>query len=317
MPENRSPARSKHLIYPLFMPNQGCPGKCIYCDQARISGAQTFDLDKAVAEVAEFVRHHPAQAKEVAFYGGTFTGLPQSRRDEILSRILAVVDDSTALRISTHPLWISEEILQHCADNRIQTIELGIQDWHDRPLAASGRGYTSAEAIRAARMVKDKGFTLGVQLMPGLPGSDDATLRYNHEVLAALKPDLLRLYPVVVIRGTKLSQLYEQGLYQPLSLDEAVSICADYAILCAALGIKIIKYGLPSNIATDDVIAGAFHPAFGELVKQELLLQSIKTAEHCSNPADRERHPLSGCSPETGRKNLKRHDNCTKYVSTL
>jgi histone acetyltransferase (RNA polymerase elongator complex component) len=140
------PAKTKHLIYPLFLPNQGCPGSCIYCDQVKISGAGAFDLDKAVREVAEFIQRNPKRSKEVAFYGGTFTALSLSFREEILSRILEVVDEGTRLRISTHPLWINEDILRHCAEYRIQTIELGIQDWHDRPLALSGRGYTLPSA---------------------------------------------------------------------------------------------------------------------------------------------------------------------------
>lgn len=282
------PAKTKHLIYPLFLPNHGCPGGCIYCDQVKISGAGAFDLDKAVQEVAGFIQRNPKRSKEVAFYGGTFTALPLSFREEILSRILEVVDEGTKLRISTHPLWINEDILRHCAEYRIQTIELGIQDWHDRPLALCGRGYTSAQALEAAHLVKDMGFTLGIQLMPGLPGSDIETLDYNHLVLTSLRPHMLRLYPVVVIRGTELQRSYEQGLYKALDVAEAVTICADYAELCEPLGIRIIKYGLPSNIDPADVIAGAYHPALGELVKRELAF----------------RHGAE-------QKVNKRHENCT------
>ena len=263
------------LIYPLFIPGAGCAVRCIYCDQSKITGAPAFDLDCAAREVETFVRHHPDQEKQIAFYGGSFTRLPLEERDRMLQRLLPLLDAHTSFRISTHPLWINPEILSWCQAHRIKTIELGIQDFHDAVLSASLRGYSSEEAIKACRSVQDAGFELGVQLMPGLPGSGNASLQKNFQRLAELKPQLLRLYPLIVVKGTQLEVQYHAGKYTPLSLDEAVNICADYSKHADSLGIRIIKLGIPSNISPSDIVAGPYHPAFGEFVRAELLVRKL------------------------------------------
>ncbi|MCB5268851.1 MAG: radical SAM protein [Candidatus Cloacimonetes bacterium] len=266
----------KSLIYPLFIPMQGCPGRCIYCDQMKISGAGDFDLEAAIIQVQAFIRRNPSRIKEVAFYGGSFTALDEAKRERILCQILAVCDPNTSIRISTHPLYIDQAILEHCRKYRVFTIELGIQDWHDEVLKASGRGYSSKQALDACRLIQDAGFRLGLQLMPGLPGSSPQSITFNHEMLKQIKPQFLRLYPLILIRGTELERIHRQGEYQPLSLNDAIHICADYAELCQQMGIRIIKYGLPSNIDQSEILAGPYHPAFGELVKQELLKRDLK-----------------------------------------
>ncbi|MFA7543744.1 MAG: radical SAM protein [Candidatus Cloacimonadaceae bacterium] len=267
----------KSLIYPLFIPMQGCPARCLYCDQQKISGAAPFDLEKAIAEVRAFIRRNPSKTKEIALYGGSFTGLDLSRQQEILSALSTELDVRSSLRISTHPLYIDTQILSLLKSYRVETIELGIQDFHDKVLQATGRGYNSAQAQKAISLVQKAGFRLGIQLMPGLPGADNESLQENFRQLAQIKPRYLRLYPTVVIRGTPLAELYLQHCYKPLSLQAAIGICARYHALCQKIGTRIIKYGLPSNIAKTDVIAGAYHPAFGELVLQRILYDRLQT----------------------------------------
>lgn len=274
----------KSLIYPLFIPMQGCPGHCIYCDQSKISGASAFDLDDALVQVQAFIRRNPLVNKEIAFYGGSFSALPESEREHILSAVMAVVDAQTSIRVSTHPLYIDKAILKHCKKFRVRTIELGIQDWHDHVLKASGRGYSADQAYKACMMIKMAGFKLGLQLMPGLPGASEDSAILNNVMLNLVKPQFLRLYPLVVIKGTPLAELYQKGEYQPLSLTEAISICADYYELCRLTRVKIIKYGLPSNIDPTEVLAGPYHPSFGELVKQEILIRELR-----KHPDKRER----------------------------
>ncbi len=269
------------LIYPIFLPMQGCPHRCIYCDQSKISGVRLPDMDKELANVARFIANHPGEDKEVAFYGSSFTALPASYREELLIQFHKVVDSKTRFRISTHPLYINEEILHTCGAMGIACIELGIQDFCDEVLVASKRGYIGEQAMQAALLVQQQGFTLGVQLMPGLPGSTEATINHNRLALQALKPDYLRLYPLVVIKGTPLADTYAEGLYVPLDLEEAVQICADYAELAEQEGITIIKLGLPSNLDPEEVLAGPFHPSFGEFVLAERLIRDT-IREICS-----------------------------------
>ncbi|MGC9362169.1 MAG: radical SAM protein [Candidatus Syntrophosphaera sp.] len=263
--------KKKHLIYPVFLPLAGCPSRCVYCDQFKVTGASRFDLEDTLAGIASFISRNPGREKQVAFYGGSFTALPEDFRKELMHKVRSVSDDITSFRISTHPLFVGDDILDWCRQAAISTIELGIQDFCTRVLGQTGRGYTAKEAMEAAIRVKHKGFELGVQLMPGLPGWNDASLKTNHRALESLEPDLLRLYPLIVIRGTPLEEIYRKGEYIPLTLEQAVAQCADYFPLAGAHGIKIIKLGIPSNLKTEDVVAGPWHPAFGESVKKELL----------------------------------------------
>lgn len=272
---------SKTLIYPVFIPMRGCPGHCIYCDQYAISGAGDLLPPDAVPGAERFVRQHPGREKEIAFYGGSFTALPLSERESLLDGFDPIRDGCTGYRVSTHPAFIDPGILAWCRQRGIRTIELGIQDFHDRVLMSTGRGYTSQQAIAAARMVQENGFDLGVQLMPGLPGWDAESLARNHAVLKELRPTYLRVYPCVVLRGTTLEKLHRDGSFTPLTLDEAIAQAADYSALADAAGIIVIKLGIPSNLDPAWVAGGPWHPAFGQLVQAELLVRHL-AAEYAS-----------------------------------
>ncbi len=266
---------SRALIYPVFLGMRGCPGRCIYCDQNKLSGGAEFDLERAVEQVREFVRRNPGREKQVAFYGGSFTALEQDFSANLLAAMQAVCDVHTSFRISTHPMYVGDDILIRCRNWNIRTIELGIQDFCAAVLARSRRGYGGHEALEAAHRVKKHGFELGIQLMPGLPGWSEASLAENRQILAELKPRFLRLYPLIVIRGTALEKDFQAGEYLPLSLEEAVEQCADYFPVAEKAGTTIIKLGIPSNIDPAEIVAGPWHPAFGELVKAEIVARKV------------------------------------------
>jgi len=248
----------------------------VYCDQRRICGAEGFEEERELPALQAFIRRNFGKRKEVAFYGGSFTAMALERQEELLRSVYKILDDCTDIRISTHPAYLEDASLDLLDRYRVRTIELGIQDFCDRPLRKSGRNYSGEDALSACRKIRAHGFVLGVQLIPGLPGADEVTLAQNMAIIREMKPDLLRLYPLVVIKGTPLEEIYHRGEYRPLSIPEAVSICADYAELCHPLNTRIIKYGLPSNLDPKEVVDGAFHPAFGEKVKQEILIRKLK-----------------------------------------
>ncbi len=270
------PGEGKTLIYPVFIPMVGCRTHCIYCDQYAISGVHSTDIKASVIDAVCFVHNHPGRDKQIAFYGGSFTALPQVERDGMLNSFDAIRDANTHYRISTHPKCIDADILAWCKRRDIRTIELGIQDFHADVLKATGRDYTSWQALQACELVRDMGFEMGVQLMPGLPGWDNESLNYNHAVLKKLRPNLLRIYPCVVLRGTPLEKLYRTGCFQPLTLDEAILQSADYQEEADEASIRLIKLGIPSNLDPDSVVAGPWHPAFGELVRGELLVRLLE-----------------------------------------
>lgn len=262
-------------IFPVFLGMRGCPTRCIYCDQDRISGAPDLDLNSLLPQIQDFIERNPAHHKQIAFYGGSFTALQQYYRENLLRLVLKLIDDQTSFRISTHPLFVDEDILDWCAAWNIKTIELGIQDFSDEVLRQSCRGYDGKQAWEAASRVKEKGFELGIQLMPGLPGWSQASLAENHARILELKANLLRLYPLIIIRGTALEKIFHSGEYTPLSLEEAVTQCANYFPIAEKANTRIIKLGIPSNINPEEIVAGPWHPAFGELVKAELVARKV------------------------------------------
>ncbi len=262
------------LIFPVFIPQEGCPFKCVYCDQQQLDSVRESTLQELEEQIWKFCDRHCSEPKQIAFYGGTFTGLTPEARDKYFNLIKPHLDDKTSIRISTRPDLAGQEELDWCRKFGVRTIELGIQDFNDEVLAASGRGYDGQTAAAACQRVKQAGFELGVQLMPGLPMSSRDSVTRNQETLLKLQPDFLRLYPLIALWGTELWKAWERGDMVLLTLDEAVGLCVEYTELLEFHGIKVIKSGLPA-LRKNAFYAGPYHPSFGELVRAECLLRKI------------------------------------------
>ena len=257
-----------NLIYPIFIPHKGCPFRCVYCNQfKRKSGINPENQESIPLDVVSaFIKKHTSKPKEIAFYGGSFTCMTQEQINKYFKEITPIIDDDTYFRLSTRPEAINDEILNHLKQNRVNTIELGIQSFDDKVLLASKRGYTSQTAINACKLVLQHGFNLCIQFLVGLPEEDRNSINENIRLLLSIKPDYVRLYPLIVIKDTELENIYQNGGYQPLSVEEAVEICRLYLSACNSNNIKVIKIGLHSDISKDDIVAGPYHDRFRELV---------------------------------------------------
>jgi histone acetyltransferase (RNA polymerase elongator complex component) len=262
------------IIYPIFIPNKGCPFKCVFCDQQQFDSVSEVPLEQLERQVAQFCQKHDNEVKQIAFFGGTFTGLHFSEKEKYTKLVTPFLDEKTSIRVSTRPDMVSLEELDWCKNNGIKTIELGIQDFSDTVLQNSKRGYTSQIAIDACLRVKQAGFELGVQLMPGLPAASNATVEYNIDCLIKILPNYLRIYPLIILDKTSLWQDYEAGLVKPLSLDEAIAVSLQLSDAAEKHGIEVIKIGIPS-LGTNVKYHGPYHPAFGELVKAQRLINKI------------------------------------------
>jgi histone acetyltransferase (RNA polymerase elongator complex component) len=261
-------------IFPVFIPQEGCPFQCIYCDQSRIGSTKQIPFAVLSEQIRAFCLKHNQANKQIAFYGGSFTGLPEAERNQYFDLVSPFLDEKTSVRISTRPDMVNDAELQWCKSHGITTIELGIQSFDDNVLLASKRGYDSQTAVDACLRVKSYGFELGIQLMPGLPGYTPASPliasgRHRGDI-----GDFYRIYPPVILRGTELWDMWKAGKYNPLSLDEAIEICAEFMDWAEENHLKVIKVGIPS-LAKDTEYAGPYHPAFGELVKGERLVRRI------------------------------------------
>ena len=264
----------KHYIIPLFIPHFGCPHTCVFCNQRKITG---MDTNVTAAQVEEIIHRHLSQITrpyvvEAAFYGGSFTALPLERQRELLTPAAAAFQEGKlqAIRLSTRPDCITEENLDFLWSMGVRTIELGAQSFDDAVLRQAERGHTGADICRGAERIRRRGFQLGIQLMPGLPGDTEETMRYSLAQTLQLQPDLVRIYPTIVIRDTALATAYAAGRYTPLPLAEAVRIAAVMKLAFERQGIEVIRTGLQSSVELDTpgtVLAGPYHPAFGEMVE--------------------------------------------------
>ncbi len=262
----------KTYIIPLFIPHFGCPHTCVFCSQQKITGCET---SVTPAEIRKTIEGHLQQITrpyyiEAAFYGGSFTALTSSVQCELLAPAYEYIKAGkiNALRISTRPDAIDLSTLRVLKAYGVKTIELGAQSFDDQVLHQSARGHTAADIERAATLIRQEGFTLGIQLMPGLPGDELQSILHSLQETIRLQPDIVRIYPTVVIGGTSLEKLYRQGRYEPLSLAQAVRYGALMKLYLEREQIRVIRLGLQASETLDDgatVIAGPYHPAFGEM----------------------------------------------------
>ena len=261
-----TPARR---ILPVFVPHLGCPFACVFCDQRRISGEAApptpEEVDRRIREAA--IR----EPVEVAFYGGSFTAVEPALQDALLKAVAPHLRSGrvSAIRVSTRPDFTDGETLERLFRAGVRTVELGIQSTCDEVLVRSGRGHTAADARRGARAVRDAGMRLILQMMTGLPGSDDDRDRRTARDLIELRPDGVRIYPAVVIRGTELEALWRSGQYRPRTVEEAAELCAVLWEDFSRAGIPVIRCGLnpTEELSGGEALAGPYHPAFGELVQ--------------------------------------------------
>jgi histone acetyltransferase (RNA polymerase elongator complex component) len=280
------------FVIPIFIAHQGCPHQCLFCNQRSITGAPegmagAHEVEETIRTQLAWPRRHLDAPVQVAFYGGSFTGLPMERQEELLGAAQPFLTSGQVqeLRLSTRPDYVTPEIAGFLREHGVGIVELGAQSLDDGVLAASGRGHTAAQVRTAVACLKEAGIRVGLQLMLGLPGDSTPTALASGRRAVALGPDMVRLYPCLVISGSPLAEHYQQGCYQPLSLARAVALAGRLWRIFEAQGISVVRMGLqPSAALEKTVLAGPYHPAFGELVLSRLFFNRVR-AELFARPA--------------------------------
>lgn len=303
----------RRRILPIFVPHAGCPNDCVFCNQKRISGSlfpASGDMVRAALGSVP-----PGTGLELAFYGGSFTAIEESVQTELLDAAQPARADGriASIRVSTRPDAINRPILERLRFYGVETIELGAQSLCDEVLYLSGRGHTRADVVNASRLVKSQGFSLILQMMTGLPGdTPERSLDTAREIIT-LAPDGVRIYPTVVVRDTALESLWRSGVYTEHTVEGAVSLCARLLPLFERSGIPVIRLGLnPSEeLSGGAAVAGAYHPALGELVRSRILRQR---AEELLEPADRGHHISICCAPNRVSAMVGQHRENTEYL---
>lgn len=262
---------ARESIIPVFVPHLGCPNDCVFCNQRRISGSLAPACPEDVTRAIESAGEGTSQ---LAFYGGSFTAIPDAEQEALLEAAQPYLESGriSSIRLSTRPDAIDGEVLLRLRRYGVETVELGAQSMDDRVLALSGRGHTAQDVEDASRSVKAAGFRLILQMMTGLPGSDDETDTETARRLAALGPDGVRVYPTVIVRDTTLCDLWRAGRYKEHTVEDAVRVCARIIPVFEAAGIPVIRLGLnpTDDLSGGDALGGAYHPALGELVKARI-----------------------------------------------
>ncbi len=277
----------KQYIIPIFVPHLGCPNDCIFCNQKSISGQKKNitkeEAKKIIDDYLESIKNEDAKT-QIAFYGGSFTKIEKEKQEELLEIAYEYIKIGKveSIRISTRPDGIDKETLKRLKKYKVKTIELGVQSANDYILQKANRGHTFEEVKKASKKIRWNGFKLGHQMMVGLPESTRIDEINTAKALIKLKPKMIRIYPVLVIKNTKLEKQYQEGEYDPLTLVQAVEICKELVRMFDNKKIEIIRIGLqnteeitnPQN-QTSQVVAGPYHPAFRQLVESAMWYDAI------------------------------------------
>ena len=277
----------KEYIIPIFVPHLGCPNNCTFCNQKRISGQTKQVTAKDVKEnIDYYLKNFKDNHKyvEVAFFGGSFTAIEKEKQIELLEAAQEYIKNKkvNSIRISTRPDCIDKEILKRMKKYHVKTIELGVQSTNNYILTRCKRGHTGEDVKKASKLIRRFGFILGHQMMVGLPESTKQDEINTAKELIKLRPKIVRIYPVLVIKDTQLADEYEKGEYIPLTVGQAVERCKEIVDLFNRNRINVIRIGLQNteeisdpNTEKSSVIAGPYHPAFRQLVEDSMWYDAI------------------------------------------
>ncbi|MDI6776127.1 MAG: radical SAM protein [Syntrophales bacterium] len=267
------------LIIPVFATYQGCPHRCIFCDQEKTAGQYPERITREVFEETVLAYLHNTKRKadriQIAFYGGNFTGMEEDYQLELLGFAHSFIRRGMVdtVRISTRPDYIAERNLDMLERLGVTTVEIGAQSMDDEVLNISRRGHSSADVGGAVKMLKKRGFETGIHLMVGLPGDSRERFAYTVDKTIALRPDMVRIHPTLVFQGTALAKAFQEGSYVPLSMSDAIAACKFALRRFAGARIPVIRLGLqvtPEMVTEGSIIAGPFHPAFRSLVEEAI-----------------------------------------------
>lgn len=280
----------KHYIIPIFIPHYGCHHQCVFCNQKRITG---IDTPVTPLNVARIIDKHLSMINqprhiEVAFYGGSFTALATDVQQTLLFPAYIALKEKRihAIRLSTRPDCITQDILSLVSSMGVSTIELGAQSLDDHVLKAAARGHSSSDVTNAVSLIKTAGINCGLQFMVGLPKENWSRLINTTYQAIALRPDFTRIYPTLVIADTHLATLYKKGSYKALTLYQAIARSAFMKLTFERSGIPVIRTGLQASedlACSDVVLAGPYHPSFGEMVDSHLFnTMVVDCLDNCS-----------------------------------
>jgi radical SAM enzyme (TIGR01210 family) len=275
-----------HAIIPIFIPHKGCPNDCVFCNQkaitARSADVTPEDTRKIIETYLPTLEGRGLETIEIAFFGGSFTGIPMEEQSAFLKVAKEYKDAGRIHKIhmSTRPDYINEEILDNLAHYGADVIELGVQSFDPEVLAASNRGHSVEDVYNACELIKSYGFELGIQLMIGLPEDNMQKSLDSARQAVSMNPSIARLYPTIVLNDTELLEMYKRGEYEPLSSEDVLEMTKEMYKILDEAGINIIRVGLKStDLITEggEICGNTYHPAFRQLVEGEIAREQLES----------------------------------------
>ena len=271
----------KHANIAVFVPHNGCPNQCSFCNQRTISGTAKQPTPDDVASACETAMLGGCDGAyvQLAFFGGSFTAIDRAYMLSLLEAAQPYIKSgflNGGIRVSTRPDCIDNDVLQLLKAYGVTAIELGAQSMRDEVLKENNRGHSTDDVYTASELIKEYGFELGLQMMTGLYTDNDEGAKFTANEFVKINPKTVRIYPTIVLENTELATLYKSGAYKPQSIDEAVELCAELLLLFEKNDIKVIRLGLHS-IDMSKYVAGPWHPAFSELCENRIYRDIIKT----------------------------------------
>jgi histone acetyltransferase (RNA polymerase elongator complex component) len=266
----------KQVTIPIFIPHQGCPHTCAFCNQHQVSSTYTPPTKKSIEETIELylATVKPETRVEAAFFGGSFTAIEKERQEYYLSSVEPYLKSKkiSGIRLSTRPDYIDEPVISLLKEYGVTVVELGAQSLNHRVLDASDRGHGAHHVVDSTALLKKHSLDVIIQLMVGLPGDTREGCRASAQEAVSLSPQGVRLYPVVVLKDTGLAAMAQKKSFTPLSIDDAVEWTADMYEIFSRAGIPVIRTGLHPMTPHEEenIIAGPYHTAFGYLVKSRI-----------------------------------------------
>lgn len=262
------------MVIPVFLPHAGCnEQRCTYCHQGYITDISEVDL-RARIDGTLSGRSEPC---EVGLFGGNIFGIEPAALERIFSFFDNYRHVINAFRISTKPLPLHEETIAILKQNGVAIIELGMPTFNDAILAAVNRGHTTEDLFYANDRLSNEGFRIALQFMVGLPGETQVDIYRTTENMIRLKPVYVRVYPLVVLRGTELYDLYKNGSFVPDNFDNILYRAIFIYLNALKAGIDVANIGLTANKPIGAAVAGGFyHPAYGFLVQSRAFRLAIE-----------------------------------------
>lgn len=300
---------------PIFIPHRGCPHDCAFCSQKKITGVDTEvtaeDVRSLIKTFLSTTNHENASV-EVAFFGGSFTGLELKTQEDFLRVASEFYPKVSGIRLSTRPDYIDKNIIELLKKYGVTTIELGVQSSDDGVLAMNDRGHSFDSVVRASEMIKESGIDLGHQIMLGMYGSNPEKDRQTIDDIIQLKPSCVRIYPVITLKDTKIHRYFNEGKYIPYTIDLAAQLAKEAVLKFRENSIDVIRMGLHSSEdleGDENIVAGPYHPAFGEMVESLVYRDKIENQLQSNGVIDGELKfvcPVGDISKAIGHKKMNK-----------